>query len=468
MKVLVVEDQAEMRDLLVDELSRIDARFEIVVAGSAEDAQHELVANAFDLLVCDLRIPPTAASFDADPKHGYAVAASARAVHPGMPMIFLTGNATVRETGEALSVAPTADLFGDSMMPVVRLFEKNRLADFFEHVAYMRDLLLSLDEISVRVVDGVSSLPPMAVRALRIYATRRGAASVDAWVLGGLSGATVLRAAMFDSLGGLICNVFAKIGDQAKISEEMVRYERHVRGVLPIHAFAPEAGQVLFNLRDKSAIFYSVADAYGRSLFDSLEELSVDTLVDLQEALGPWHERHVEHSLVVGEFRRRFLSDEKALEIGADLSFGHAYEQVTVQADIGVQHGDLHCGNVLVDGAGSPLLIDFGDVDTYPTGYDAVVLELSLVFHSDSPFRASGWPTISQARRWWDLDEYLRDCPVPDFVRLCREWALRASRGDVAHIVYAHACRQFKYGDVDRELAAAFAEGAVESGNRPV
>ena len=118
--------------------------------------------------------------------------------------------------------------------------------------------------------------------------------------------------------------------------------------------------------------------------------------------------------------------------------------------------------NVLIDAHGRPVLIDFGDLGIGPTALDPITLELSLLFHASGPARATSWPRPNRLADWGDIDAYADGSPFPGFIRACREWALEfeTERG-VAALAYAHAMRQFKYPDVDKDLAAMLAKAAV-------
>lgn len=469
LRVLIVEDQDEMREFVEEELSELAPPVDIVFASSADVAIAELRQRAYDLVVCDLRIPALEGGADAAVEHGYAVQAFARAQYPGMPILFLTGNASLGQTSDAMARGGIGDLFGDGPEPMVRLVQKNHIVDFSQRVDEMNQRYERLRSIVVEhASEQAEPFDEMVVRAMQIYARRRGATNVTVQRLSGLSGSTALRAEFLDDTGATICRAFAKVGPISKIGDEMARYRDHVQGVLGLRSFAPDAGQVLANLRENAAVFYTVADGYTRSFFDIIgdsEEHVTDAISSVRAALSPWHERQVERVLTVGGLRREFLSDSKLAKLeGVDISFGTPFEENSFGAAFSVHHGDLHCGNVLLDAEGQVLLIDFGDVAERPQGFDAVSLEFSVLFHKESPLRGSGWPRLDQARRWWDLEGYLEGCPVPGFVRACRQW-LDAYPHDVVNaLVYVHACRQLKYSDVDPALALAVARGASERG----
>ena len=108
-------------------------------------------------------------------------------------------------------------------------------------------------------------------------------------------------------------------------------------------------------------------------------------------------------------------------------------------------------------------MIDYGDVRLAAVGTDAVMLELSLLFHPAGRAISRGWPSPDAAGHWFDLDEYTAACPFASFVRATREWALANGVGvrAVRATAYAHSLRQLKYPDVAPELAVAIARSAV-------
>ena len=72
---------------------------------------------------------------------------------------------------------------------------------------------------------------------------------------------------------------------------------------------------------------------------------------------------------------------------------------------------------------------------------------------------------LDQARAWRDLDAYCVGCPVEDFVRACRAWAVDVSAGEAELLAsaYAYSMRQVKYGDGASALGRAIAEGCYEA-----
>jgi len=94
------------------------------------------------------------------------------------------------------------------------------------------------------------------------------------------------------------------------------------------------------------------------------------------------------------------------------------------------------------------------------------VLELSLVFHQDSPFRSLSWPSLEQCERWDDVEFYVQDCPAADFVRACRAWAMTTGAAPVTvyAVAYAEALRQLQFASSEAERALRIAQAAARAG----
>jgi hypothetical protein len=92
---------------------------------------------------------------------------------------------------------------------------------------------------------------------------------------------------------------------------------------------------------------------------------------------------------------------------------------------------------------------------------DPVTLELSILYHPEMIGCLDDWPTRDQTGAWSELDAYCVGCPVEDFVRACRSWAVEVSAGEEELLAsaYAYSMRQVKYHDDAVELAQAVATG---------
>jgi hypothetical protein len=98
-----------------------------------------------------------------------------------------------------------------------------------------------------------------------------------------------------------------------------------------------------------------------------------------------------------------------------------------------------------------------------PTPLDPVSLELSLLFHPDAPKWESDWPLNDQLARWADFEVYEQDCPFPQFIRTCREWAVEVARGnrDVFACAYAYAASQARFKASDPARLTQLARGLI-------
>jgi len=78
-RILIVEDDDEMRKLLLDELA--DEGYEVSAASDGEDAIGKLAQDRFDLVITDLVMPRL---------DGFALLSHVKNSHPEMPVIMMT------------------------------------------------------------------------------------------------------------------------------------------------------------------------------------------------------------------------------------------------------------------------------------------------------------------------------------------------------------------------------------------
>jgi DNA-binding response OmpR family regulator len=91
LRIAVVEDDAELATLIVDELHLVGAQAQALP--SAEALYRQLLAHAFDLVVLDVGLPG---------EDGYAVAAHLRAASPHVGIVMLTGRAAGTDMAQGL------------------------------------------------------------------------------------------------------------------------------------------------------------------------------------------------------------------------------------------------------------------------------------------------------------------------------------------------------------------------------
>ncbi len=138
MRVVIGEDQTLMREGLSLVLSR--AGFEIVaIAGDAEDVVRKTAAHRPDLLIADIRMPPT------NTDDGLRAALEARRRLPGLPLLVLS---------QYLQRDYAVELLESGAEGVGYLL-KQRIADVDRFVADLR-----------RIVAGGTALDPEVVAAM--------------------------------------------------------------------------------------------------------------------------------------------------------------------------------------------------------------------------------------------------------------------------------------------------------------
>lgn len=89
-RILVVDDEESIRDLCARVLIR--AGFEVITAGSGEDALSQLQGEAFDLVISDLRMPGVT---------GLEVLEAAKASFPTIRVVLITGFGTAETVARA-------------------------------------------------------------------------------------------------------------------------------------------------------------------------------------------------------------------------------------------------------------------------------------------------------------------------------------------------------------------------------
>jgi len=85
LRALVVEDDQPIRNLVEDVLA--EGGFESSIAATGEEALSLLIRDRYDVLVLDIKLK-------GDGIKGWHVARRARALNPGLPVVYITGAAT--------------------------------------------------------------------------------------------------------------------------------------------------------------------------------------------------------------------------------------------------------------------------------------------------------------------------------------------------------------------------------------
>ena len=467
MRVLIVEDEQHVATRLDERLGRLKPRIDTVIAGSRTSAIEALQSSEFDFIVCDLRLPPQDGGVDTDEAHGLAVYYEARNVCPGTPCLFFTGFGTSQSVLEQLSAGGAHDVLGTGeSYGMTRLLGKDNFLDCVNRLECFNTELANLEAIRIDLSSSTSSLDSFERRALQLRSRSLGATSIEASTLGGLSGAQTLRTTVKDDRGRTLGSYFAKIDLWPKMNQERENYRRYINPLLKMGGYPALGPEIEAGIGKREALFYQLAHEYTESLFDVLEgneDEAIAIVEVLRDIFGQWAELSEKKVLRIRDLRVQRIGDSEFQPHRDTLGSTEGFEEIEREMMTSCQHGDLHGFNVLCNASGEAVVIDFGNVGPAPTCVDPIILELSILFHRDSPFRSNSWPTNKQTDAWFDLDEYLLGCPVPGFIRKCREWANeRGGPTDLPPVVYTEAVRQLKYEDTNRERALGIARAAMQ------
>lgn len=467
MKILIVEDEQTTARDLEQALTELNPKVETIVAESMSGGISAIQSDEFDFIVCDLRIPPHDNSVAVDENHGLAVHAKAKESCPGTPCLFFTGYATIENISDQLSLGEMHDVLGiGKPCPMTRLLTKDQFPQCIRLLTKFNSELATLDTIKIDCLGDIVHFDKMEKRALRLLARPLEGTSVDAQELKGLSGARTLRINAKNQNGQVVASQFAKIGYREKLRMEQEKYKRYVEPLLGVGHYPTMGRQIVAGIGKREAIFYQFADDYPDTLFDVLRvsECDATTVVEsLREILKPWSELRKEQVLSLRELREERIGQAELSPFLDTLGPVEPIEEVEQQMSTSCQHGDLHGFNVLCNTSGNAVIIDFGNVGPAPTCLDPVLLELSVLFHKESPFQDGSWPTIEQTEAWFDIDKYLQDCPFPEFIKKCREWASETGGPlDLPRVVYTEAVRQLKYENTNHSRALSVARAAIQ------
>ncbi len=462
--VLIVEDD---EDYIV-ELSAIFGELAVpgrlTVARNRNEARARLDSEFYDFAILDLKIPTGDGTLDLDPEHGKFIFHHARTVTPGTKLLVLTSSPSDDFITDLLTQKHDADIWGEgAKVATVEFLRKINIDRAPDTIAKVVNAIHALDgiELDLRSVN----LSIGENRLVRIFAKRFGAMRCVVSTIGaGRSGAKTLRLKLFDGGGAPLREVVAKLGSLDRMQDEDGRYEANI--IFLNGAVTPRKMAMLeFGAGPKAGLFYQLAQGHDESMFAIMakeDERAARAVAATAGALAEWSTGKVETRRTVAEVRACWVEDEaaKALQAKFGLDWAVEFEGKQLQARWCCVHGDLHGENILVAEDGKVMIIDYGDVGISVASYDPVSLELSSVLqHND--MISSAWPNESACHQWHDTDAYLADCPIPRFIKACREWstAVAAGRREIAASAYTYLLRQLRYPDTDKERILALLEG---------
>ena len=468
MRVLIVEDDIDMAALLQTSLGDLNPPVNTVVARSRSSGIDALQRVEFDFIICDLRLPPNDGGLDTAEAHGLAVQGMAREVCPGTPCLFFTGFGTSQFVLDQLSSGPTHDILGTGEpFGMTQLLPKDRFMDCVNRIRSFNSELATLDSIAFKPIGADFVIDEYEQRALRLLARPLGGTNISASALGGLSGAQTLKIVIKNDAGHIIATYFVKIGSRADMEKERQNNNVHVSSLLPMGKFPTLIHAIEAGIGTREALVYQLADEYQESLFDVLarcESEAITIIEDVRSTFARWATPTRREVFCVGELRALRMNDSEFQKFRGDLGATDGFEEIQQELVTSRQHGDLHGLNVLCNSSGNAAIIDFGNVGFAPSCIDPIVLEMSVLFHKDSPFQGNSWPTNEQSEAWFDLETYLLGCPIPNFISKCRDWAREVSRPtDLPPVVYAEAVRQLKYKDTNHDRALGIARAAIRT-----
>jgi len=459
MKVLIVEDDPDYVDALTVIVKSCDRNAVIESVTDATTAMNLIGSDFFDVILLDMSIPANKGDGSHDVRHGVTVLSAAQVDAPGTPVFVLTGSgghAYEEHIDGIMEKARKVDIWGAnrdfSLLNFIPKLYVNRFEGKFKEYA---ESYLAMK--SVELEKGELQLTPQQDTLIRSFARSRDGVSCEVNAIGdGLSSATVYRLLIRGDRGNITDRVVCKLGSYQGMAEEAKRYDKFVYR-LPPEATPRKFALLSAGAKQDGGVFYTLADGYEDTVFSVLfDNVRIESIVNqLQKITSVWPQSP--EAKTVADIRRLTLSDAGFEKVRPTMGMDwiEGIERFRVQTRWTCCHGDLHGLNVLVDQKNNPVLIDFGDMADGPACRDPVTLELSALFHKNGPLKGKGWPNAATALNWAELDLYLEDCPAPNFVKACREWAESQAQGsrDIPAMAYAFLLRQFKYDDTDKELA---------------
>lgn len=460
-RVLLVEDNPDSLFFAREALNTHLPGCEITEVRHRDGAFDALSDQEYDLAVCDLKIPIRENTTRTSEDNGFEVVSQLESHHAGTPVIILSAWASIENTENRTSSALVVPAYGVAQLRMCQVAEKGRTDDFEMRLDVIFEGLRQLSEIDVVAPDDVD---PILLRAVRFMAQLKSYKKVELTSAGGLSG-SINAFARFSGPGRPELRTFVKLDDHEWITEEARRKSDFVEGHLDPGLWAPTIASFRTGLRDRAVSFSSLAATSYSSLFEAIgagPDAGARLVSVLASGLEPWLLDESPTTLSLGDLRRRHLSDEQAEALGLDLAQFADIEALDVPLSQHVTHGDLHGENVLVVPTERPLLIDFAYSEVGPGCLDPITLEMSLLFHPDSPLQPEDLETVRYED--WSSGNYGLPSEYEAFAARCREWSLDRDqvRGVVA-TAYAHALRQAKHPNVLPARALGVARGLAET-----
>jgi len=389
---------------------------------------------------------------------------------PGTPVWFLTGTEDIDFPAELLNRFSRSEDIDGTRTPkqMYQVFWKRKINECLANVRDFARRQADLERIALQFPSNAPQLEEAEARVVRIFCRRFNGSSVSIVSLsGGLSGSRVFRVTVQQANGHPIITAVAKVALLSTIQDEDARFQNEIAR-LAVGGYPPLSERVVVGAGKYGGLFYGMVGDTVDSAFDRLaaqHPTANQIPAEIRVVEAQWYAAKIIETVSVSRIRRTFIRDTDLPAIQSQLG-GIDISQMEVQ-QVRVaqccQHCDCHCANVVFDQGGRPMLIDFGDAGQSFASVDPVTMELSTVFHVQRNTLVAGWPSNARMARWVTLEEYVQDCPFPDFIRACRDWALAeaGSSQEVSAVAYAYGLRQLKYEDTDKALARALIQACI-------
>jgi CheY-like chemotaxis protein len=471
MRILLIEDNAGFAGEVERAIRAIPECDEIVWARSRDGALAALAAGSFDLVILDRRIPSADDVLDDHPDHGWTVFQAIRTQSSGTPVWFLTGT---EDADFAVDInnahGRTEDLHGLRVPEqMYQVFWKRRIADCVRRIGEFAARRAALERIAVQPRPATLALNADESRAIRICSRRHNGSLVDVTSLnGGLSNSRVLKVIVKAADMRVLVTAAAKVSSLAETTAEAEKYRTDISRLAP-GGFPQLTERIDAGAGNTGGLFYGMVGDQVESLFDRIRaghEGIAEVPSEIRAIMGTWYQGKRVEQIQISQIRRKLIGDtvlhrHRAELEGIDIA---GIENRTIPTATCCQHGDLHCANVVFDGRGRAMLIDFGDTGPSYAAVDPVTLELSTIFHSQHATLPPGWPTEENILEWTQVERVIAGCQFGPFISACRQWANgeAGSPDEVIAVAYAYAMRQLKYPDTNKRLARALIRSCIE------
>ncbi len=439
---VLVEDDSQQADVSRGVLEA--AGFEVRGFDSIAPVLEYLHASTdlIDLFVLDRRLPVNMGEPATD-ELGDELLNEVRSNYPDARLIVFTGFATIRHVQDALQGSGQLPAQDGQPIDRVTVLEKDQSLEFKAQVEQLRQLLQSLDDIEIITSSGMATLSDLDKRVLRRLAFDYRAVSISVSSLGGgLTDASVWR-----------CDVNRTEGHIAKVVAKRVKSSL-ARGGLP-------------ELLPRANTTSTTATLSGLMAGSRLNVLQIagDAPYALMDIIAQEPARAVELAKPIWDVLHGVTAQQKTLSVAELCDSLIAWHELpgllnphgvqvpagtlTATTRVGVRHGDLHPGNVLIDND-QAVLIDF-DSTTFAAGVlDPITMLLSTLVHPDSPIRGALWPDVSEINLRFATADFGQNHVCGPWFRGVHEWVeeCRSSQREHWALVLAYTGRQLRYNDV--------------------